>query len=193
MGLWEYTQQGKGGEWSEWTELRPCSCNYNNSKSLRLFVDQKLRISFSLIINFAYLWNFGVSPRYALAGVLQLPINLVAACRISARLPAPSSCLCHSGSWPLSDTRNQNTERRRGWIWGRGRGRRRRRLVALARSFQGDSLTQPRVSLNTLFEREHKPYAHVIIYLKISVVSRSRVPRTIAVIPTGCLLACHKI
>lgn len=118
MGLWEYTQQGKGGEWSEWTKLRPCSCNNNNSKSLRLFVDQKLRISFSLIINFAYLWNFGVSPRYALAGVLQLPINLVAACRISARLPAPSPCLCHSGSWPLSDTRNQNTERRRGWSWG---------------------------------------------------------------------------
>lgn len=172
----------------------------NNSKSFRLFVDQKLRISFSLIINFAYLWNFGVSPRYALAGVLQLPINLVAACRISARLPAPSPCLCHSGSWPLSDTRNQNTERRRGWSWGfsaraegRRRGRRRRRLVALARSFQGDSLTQPRVSLNTLYEGEHKPYAHVFICLKISAVSHSRVPRTIAVIPTGCLLACHKI
>lgn len=30
----------------------------------------------------------------------------------------PSPCLCHSGSWPLSDTRNQNTERRRGWSWG---------------------------------------------------------------------------
>lgn len=30
-----------------------------------------------LIINFAYLWNFAVSPRYALAEVLQLPINLV--------------------------------------------------------------------------------------------------------------------
>lgn len=168
---------------SEWTELRPCSCNNNNNnKSLRLFVDQKLRISFSLIINFAYLWNFAVSPRYALDGVLQLPINLVAACRISARLPAPFPCLWYSGSWPLSDTRNQNTERRRGWSWGfsargedrrRKSGRRRRRLVALARSFQGDALTHPRVSLNTLYARTQAICTCVYLFKNIRGISES--------------------
>lgn len=77
--IYSWVEQGRRGGGSERTELRPCSCNQTEiRKFTRLFVDHKLRISSSLlIINFAYLWNFTVSPRYALAEVLQLPINLM--------------------------------------------------------------------------------------------------------------------
>lgn len=194
MGLWEYTQQGKGGEWSEWTkqQQQQIIAFICRSKVAHLFLfNNKLCI-------FMELWS------------------LPSLCTRRSFTIAHKSCSCvsHLGTpacplplslpqWQLAIKRHQESKHRKtSWLelgvycksrGGRRRGRRRRRLVALARSFQGDSLTQPRVSLNTLYEGEHKPYAHVFISLKISVVSHSRVPRTIAVIPTGCLLACHKI